>query len=140
MLQNYSLSCNFPNFILFFSPLQEMTQRPYKYVCTFLLLTLQLRANPVWKHLVLMLQGNHYLNKQKERRRRLRITNTIFLKESCFQKILKEIWKFFTLRSFTGKWIWQAGSVKILQRFDRSISQLLTRPRGVSFTQSQKNR
>ena len=57
--------------------------------------------------------------KQKERRR-LIITNAIFLKKkkTCFQKILKEIWKFFAFRkSFTGKWIWQAGSVKIL-RFD----------------------
>lgn len=46
------------------------------------------------------------------------ITNAIFKKNTCFQKILKEIWKFFPLRrSFAGEWIWQAGSVKILKRF-----------------------
>lgn len=42
-----------------------------------------------------------------------------FKKKNLFSENTKGNWKFFAFRrSFTGKWIWQAGSVKILQRFD----------------------
>lgn len=50
-------------------------------------------ANPVWKHFLLMLQGNRYLSKQKKDDTQLTMP---CLKETCFQKPRTGHWEVFS--------------------------------------------